>query len=711
MLHEGGHCLVFDQDGDISQGEGRGLFYDDIRYLSRWEMMLDGRSPQGLGVRVYEPNRSICVVTNPKLEGVKRETLGIVRTRILDGGVREEITLTNFGDEAASFELSLRFDADFRGVSQVEDAFEKGERVRQPKGFRARKLEGGGGLSLEWSRHGITLATHIHFEPEVSVRGQEAVFRIDIAPGEEQRLYCHVVPMAIVDERRGGIRFDLSDSDARCLAERRSLEREICATMPTLETDHAVLRGAYAHALRDMASLAMTKLEDVAGSARTVAAGVPWYTALFGRDSLLTSRLMLLADPEMAAGTLRILGELQGKTFDASSDEEPGKILHAYRRSLTRGESQRHPRYKTLDATPLYLLTASELVRHTGDFEIFEELWETIERAVSWIERYGDPDGDGLLEKDSTSGGGWKDSSDSVRYRDGRIVEPPVALVEIQGYTVRAFEALSGLCEEVGRDADAERLRVRAARLREQIVSRYWMSDRSFFAQALDGNKQRVDGLTSNAGQLLWCRAIPPEYASKVARVLMTEAFFSGFGIRTRASSEGGYNPISYHNGSIWPHDNAIIASGLAAYGHRAEAKRLIEALLEVMSHYPGFRPPEVFAGYPREPWGMPMAYYGANPLQAWASSGIIEIVRTLVGLEVDAVERKISVSPFALEEMSFLSWRGVHVGGKRLDIEVRFVDGRAETEVRGLSDDWTIAGARHGRVSSLLEPLPETWP
>lgn len=701
ILHDGAHCLVFDQDGDVTYGEGRGLYFDDIRYLSRWEMRLDGHCPQGLGVRVFEPNQSVCVVTNPKLEGVRRETLGIVRKRILDGGVREEIAVTNHGDETASFELSFILDADFRDVSQVENAFEKGEPVERPEGFRAQALEGHRGLVLEWDSKGIKLATEALFEPPVTVRKQEAVFRIEIAPGEEQKLYSHIVPMAISDERRGGRLIDMS-RDSAALSKRQPLERRILERMPKLDTDHAVLRDAYAHALRDMASLAMTQIEGLAGEGRTVAAGVPWYTALFGRDSLTAARLMLLADPDLTLGTLQILGQLQGKAFDESTSEQPGKILHAYRRNLAKGESQRYSRYKTLDATPLYLLTACELVRHQGDLGIFESLWPTLEKCVEWIERFGDMDGDGLLEKDSTSGGGWKDSSDSVRYRDGRIVEPPVALVEIQGYTARAFENFSDLCERTGRHSLAVRTRQHAARIREELLARYWMEDRSFFAQALDGKKQKVDSLTSNAGQLLWCRVIPDEYARKVADVLMTEAFFSGWGIRTRASSEGGFNPVSYHNGSVWPHDSGIIVSGLASYGYREEAKRVMEALLEATSHYPALRPPEVFAGYPKEPWQMPVAYFGANPLQAWASASIVEMVRTLLGLDVDAVERRLSLHPFALEDMSYLSWQGVHIGGRRTDIEVRFEGGKAEAEVHGLSDDWQIEGARTGMARPL---------
>lgn len=694
MLHEGINCLAFDGDGDITPGLGRGLYYDDIRYLSCWQLRLDDEQVQGLGARIREPNTSICFVTNPKLEGARRETLGIVRTRILDGGVREEIAITNHGDDEARFELSLKFGADFLDVSKVEESYEKGEPPPKPKGLHAEALPDHRGILLEMTHDDVALATRILFDKPARIKKRRAIFRVRIPRGETYRLYVEVQPVAIEGRGRPHRVLDTEERRRHALIERRREERRIIGSTPTLETDHAVLSIVYAHAIRDMASLSMTEIEDVEAEGRTVAAGVPWYTALFGRDALTAARLMLLADPDLAKGTLRILGRLQGTKCDESTHEQPGKILHAYRRNLARGETRRSARFRTLDATPLYLLLACEHVRHQGELSLIEELWPTLERAVEWMESFGDFDGDGLLEHDSKSGGGWKDSSDSVRYRDGRVVKPPVALIEIQGYAARALFLFAELCDRMGRGGWGERMRGRAERIREEILRRYWMEERSFFAQALDGDKRQVDSLTSNAGQLLWYRAIPEDYAHEIVRVLCSDVFFSGWGIRTRARGEGGYNPISYHNGSIWPHDTAIIASGFAAYGYRQEAKKVLEGLLRAIEQCEEMRPPEVFAGYPSVPFEVPIAYFGANPLQAWASAGVVESVRTLLGLEVNALDRRISLCPFALEEMSFLAWRGVHMGGNRVDIEVRFDDdGTSHAEVRGLPKDWKIEG------------------
>lgn len=695
ILHEGINCLVFDADGDITPGHGRGYYYDDIRYLSCWQMRVDGREMQPLGARVVEPNQAVCFSTNPKLEGVTRETLGIVRTRILDGGAREEIAITNFGDDAASFELSFDFDADFRDVSEVENIFETGTAKRgAPDDIRREALEGRG-LLFDLRRPGLEIATRISFDHEPNIIGNECRFDLTIAAGETYRLYLEISPLVIVLDESGARRcVEESKLDPEVLRRRRENEALIVSKTARLETDHPVLATAYAHAIRDLASLSMTNIDGMGEDARTIAAGIPWYTALFGRDSLTTARLTLLADPELAHGTLRILAHLQGSQCNDSKRERPGKILHAYRRNLAQGESKRSARYETLDATPLFLLTACEHARHQGDLSLVQSLWPNLERAVEWIERFGDFDGDGLLEHDSTSGGGWKDSRDAVRHRDGLIAKPPIALVELQGYGVRALSLFAELCLRLGHDDWAERAIIRAERMKEAIVTRYWMQERGFFAEALDGDKRQVDSLTSNVGHLLWCRAIPQEYADKVARVFGTEEFFSGFGIRTLASSEGGYNPISYHNGSVWPHDNAIVASGLAAYGHTEGAKRVIEALLSAIEHFELLRPPEVFAGYPAEPWHLPVAYFGANPLQAWASAGMVEIVRTLLGLDVNALSRRLSVRPFALEGMSFLAWEGVHVGGQRIDIEARFEKRGARVFVRGLSREWQLEGA-----------------
>lgn len=705
ILHEGINCLVLDLDGEITPGYGLGFYYDDIRYLSQWQLRLDGKAIQGIGARLVEPNKLISFSTNPSLETIQRERLSIIRTRILSGSIREEIVITNYGDDRASLDLSLLFDADYLDVSKVESMYERGEaRDEERRSARSKPLGEGHGLILHTESCGIEIATHIAYDRPFRREGRELRLRVDIDRGEEYRLYAEIAPIVAAEVGRG-VKRERGRSDTETIGARRREESRICAKTASLETDHPVLGVAYARAVSDLASLSMARVEGVEAEGRTIAAGVPWYCALFGRDSLTTARLMLLADPELALGTLRILAKLQGKRCEESNQEQPGKILHAYRRNLQKGELFREARYQTLDATPLYLVLACDYVDHQGDLGLIERLWPSVEGAVEWIERFGDFDGDGLLEYDSPSGGGWKDSSDSVRYRDGRIAEPPVALVEVQGYAARGFDRLSRLCEHLGRPDRAATMRAKSERLRELIFSRYWMEDRGFFAQALDGQKRIVDSLTSNPGHLLWHRVLPDEYAKRVARKLVSEAFFSGFGVRTRAEGEGGYNPISYHNGSVWPHENAIIASGLASYGYRDEARELIGGQLRLMAHCE--RPPEVIAGHSADRYRTPIAYFGANPIQAWASAGIIEMVRTVLGLEVDALAKRVRLSPIGLDGMSYLAWRGVHIGGFRVDIEARFRGERARATIRGLPRGWTLEGARRAEaVESMSIPL-----
>lgn len=695
-LHEGTSVVVCDDDGDIATGHGRGFYWDDTRFLSRYELRLDGKRPQALGAKLVRANEAVFFLGNPKLANVRRERLGVVRQHVLEGTFRDRIAITNYDIEPAIVRLTLRFGADFAGVSRIESIVETGGSPPPHRDVHHDARTDGTGLSLFARRGRVRLEARVSLDRPAKVHRGTATFLLHIPPGETFAL--EVVVAATVT----GTGVDAIRDGDPVAAEHAARVRMACAEAmvddaPTLETDHRVLERAYRSAVRDIAKL--TVGAGPATHETTLIAGIPWYTSIFGRDGLLSSLFALPVFPELAVGTLRLLSSLQGEKLDPDTEEEPGKIPHRYHRRLSQGDGGFSSTYQTLDATPLYLVALAAQARATGSLELVEQLTPHVERALTWLERFGDRDGDGLLESPRRWGSGWQDSDDAIRDEQGRFVEPPVALVEIQGFTARGLFELAELFEKLGRSERAAWMRARAELVRRVTLSHYWMDDRDYFASALDGKKQRVSALTSNGAHLLYCRLVPDDLARRMGGVLTAPRLFSGYGVRTRAAGQPGYDPISYHNGSVWPHDTAIAASGLAACGRLEEARVILDGLLSAVAQYPDARPPEVFAGYPAEPWGMPVEYFGANRPQAWASAALFEIVRTTLGLEVDAFERRVSLRPFALEGMTRLAWRDVHLGDARADLEARFDGDRVDVEVHGLPDGWTVETREPGET------------
>ncbi len=705
-LHQGTTFLVSDDDGDFAPEGDRGFFHLDTRFLSRHELRLDGKAPILLQPTVPHANEALYFLTNPPLEGAKRSTLGIVVRRSLGGGLRESVEIESFSGDPVRFELTLSFESDFQYILTVKKHVAGGDdggwtpKVhRDVRGRREVVLE----LDDAGPRHRTALAFDRDpdgLEPgkarfRISLRPRERwSVAIDVSPGIGDRL---VRPSPPSEEEVGAAR-----------DRRHALGRG----MPRAETDHPVLGRALDQASRDLAALRIKAQggagEDGGGGDYAIAAGIPWYMDLFGRDSLISSYESMLNDPGLARGTLDALARLQGKKVDLVSEERPGKILHEYRRGPLTPAARKlipsYPYYGTIDATPLYLVTLSEYVRATGDLEQARRLWPAVEAAVEWMRRWGDRDGDGFLEyeRDSDVGlvnQGWKDSNDSVRFRDGRIADPPIALVEVQGYAYDARRRTAELARRLGHGDAAERLEEEAAALRRRIRERYWLEDRAFYAEALDGAKRRVDALTSNPGHLLWTGAVEPDHAQAIAKVLLGDEMFTGYGVRTMGEREGGYNPVSYHDGSVWPHDNAIILAGLVRYGLAGEAARLANGLLAAFSKFAQAEPPELFCGHPAREFGTPVRYPTACRPQAWASGAATLLVRSVLGLEIDALERVVAVAPLAIDGLTRLDLTGIPAGGERIDVSVRVKGGRASAEVTRLPHGWRRVEPEQARV------------
>jgi glycogen debranching enzyme len=453
------------------------------------------------------------------------------------------------------------------------------------------------------------------------------------------------------------------------------------AEVPRIEADVDRVGHIFRKSVVDLAGLRLT--ESFGGyDASLPAAGLPWFMAIFGRDTLITSYMSLWVGPELARGALYALAAMQGKEVDDFRDEEPGKILHEIRHGeLTAlGKRPHSPYYGTADATPLWLILLSEYWRFTGDGGTCTELKRAALAALEWIDRYGDRDGDGYIEYDTRSSEGlenqgWRDSWDGVVFQDGSLPRRPLALCEIQGYVYDAKLRLAEIARQVWDDPDlAERLRKEAEALGERFNRDYWTDERDgFYVIGLDGEKNQVNSKTSNMGHLLWSGIVPEERAEKIVQQLFAESMFTGWGIRTLSTENGGYNPIGYHRGTVWPHDNAIISTGLSRYGYRDEANRVATAMFEA-SAFTEYRLPEVFAGFPRSHGRFPVRYPTACSPQAWATAAPFLWLRVMLGIEPEG--GKLSCDPHIPEEMGRVHLRGVHAFGERFDVSGRGTSG-----------------------------------
>lgn len=641
VINEDTTFLICDEVGDVPRGADFGLYYEDTRFLSAYSLRLDGRAPVFLSARPTDSFSAAHFLTNPALPGAGAAWLGIVRRRQVGRGLHEDIDITNYGPDEARFSLELGFDADFAHIFNVKGRRESGRPVpRRRGGIRLSLTEGGRSLRFELRRPTFVRRLVVNLSERPDRVGPRCRFKVSLRPRGRWHLG---IDFLTLDERdQGEPVYTCRSGPTFILGERLRRHQELVERAPRLETDSYVLQQAYGRAVHDFAALCV-RGEEVAGET-VIAAGIPWFVALFGRDSLITAYQTLNFFPEVAGEVLRTLGRHQGTRIDRRRAEEPGKILHEYRYGVTTAAHRGfppYPYYGSVDATPLFLMVAGSLFRLTGNPEPFRALRPNLLAALEWVERFGDRDGDGYLEyiregRVGLANQGWKDSGDSVRFADGRLAEPPIALCEVQGYAYAARLGLAEILEALGEAEAAARLRAAAAELKARFNRDFWLENRRFFAEALDGRKDRVDSLTSNGGQVLWTGIVERSLAGEVARRLLEPEFFSGWGVRTMAAGEGAYNPVSYHNGSVWPHDNSLILAGLARYGFYDEAATLAGGLLEALGAQPEFRFPELFAGYGRDEAPFPVEYPTACRPQAWATGSVFLLLSTMLGLRAD---------------------------------------------------------------------------
>lgn len=705
-INEGTTFLIANQLGDVLPGTEYGLYRRDIRYLSRYQLLLSGVTPIVLTARLEDHQRSVHLLTNAQIGDWPQGSFVVSRSRTVADGLHEDIEISSYVDQFIYLELGFAFDADFAHIFQVRGHVSEmqGSADAVTASFSHGAREDPSRLILAAPERHVGWLTEIRFSipPTVDTPSERPVFRIGLPPRGTARLGVDVIlhqpnePPAYPRVTTRHAREPGRDAVIRA-------EESFLAEAPKLDSDSFPLCQAYDRALRDLAALRI-KGEDVSEHEYAVAAGIPWFMALFGRDSLITGYQTLPFLPDIARGALRAVARLQGTKVDPATQEEPGKILHEYRVDTSPGHEAlipRFPYYGTIDATPLFLILLAETHRWTGDLELVRELWPNALRALEWMDTYGDEDHDGYIEyirrgDRGLQNQGWKDSWDSIRFADGRIAEPPIALCEVQGYAYAARLAMAELAELLDERDVAMSQRLAAEKLRASFNVDFWLGRRGFYALALDGQKRPVDALASNAGHCLWSGIVDEHRADAVAERLLAQDMFSGWGIRTMGTEEGGYNPIGYHTGSVWPHDSAIIADGLLRSGHHAKASRVIEGLIDAAGRFEQYRLPELFGGYSRSEYRFPVEYPTACSPQAWAAGSIPLALTTILGLRADVQRRHIEIHPTIpsiSDPIHYLRLSGIRIGDGELDVEVQQVGNEVRTSLRKAPRGFKVEG------------------
>jgi glycogen debranching enzyme len=671
-LKHGDAFAVLDSHGDIgiSAGTPEGLFFRDTRYLSRFELLIQGKRPQLLGSVIQDDNAALVVdLTNGEVDpadrfGLPRDSIALDRTKFMwSEACFERIAFRNFDTRARSFHLGLRFDADFR------DLFEVRGTPRARRGSRTARVAGRDTVDLTYlGLDGTTRVTRLSFDPPPArLTASEAEFVVALEPGGRGSIF-------VIIDFSDGKRTPPPNFLAAYREKRRDM-RTKTAGIATVASSNDLFNEVCVRATTDLYTL-MTHTPY----GLYPYAGIPWFSTVFGRDGIITAMLLLWVDPSIARGVLDYLAATQATERDEAADAQPGKILHERRlgEMAALGEVPFRRYYGTIDATPLFVMLAGMYFRRTGDKAAIQGLWPHIEAALRWCDEFGDRDGDGFVEyfRESKTGlvnQGWKDSHDSIFHADGRLAEGSIALVEVQAYVFAAKLNAANLADALGHNRRADVLRAEAEMLRRRFEEAFWCEDLGIYALALDGDKRPCRVRTSNAGHALFAGIVQPDRARRTAEALMGQESFSGWGIRTLASDEARFNPMSYHNGSVWPHDNALIAQGFARYGLKDKATRVFEAMFEAATYQESRRLPELFCGFLRHRRRGPTAYPVACSPQAWAAATPFAFLAASAGLDIDHALNEVRfTSPELPNFVDEVTFRGLALGEARLTLQMR---------------------------------------
>jgi glycogen debranching enzyme len=679
-LLDGTTFCISASNGDIDRGGVHGLFVRDTRFCSRFVVRIDGQTTQAVSTISSEPfARTFLSRVRPTVQHPD-PSIVLCRHRYVGDGMHEVLELKNLHDAPATIDLAIDVAADFAHIFEVKD-----DHVR-PRGFH----------SVEATEHAVLFefrdrALRRRLSVSVPHGAQSGPGIVTISPTIPGRSSwtCSLLFQVELDGRaieprtRSGAPASWFDPAAR--------SQSHPSNPPKIQLSDEAFSIGVRRAEEDLRAL---RIVDPDHPEETiVAAGAPWYMALFGRDSLLTSWMALPVEPALAEGTLRALARQQATALVPEADEEPGKILHELRFRLEgpANGAAASAYYGSVDSTPLFVMLLGEARRWGLSPEIVDELIPHADRSIEWIEQYGDRDGDGFVEyarltDDGFPNQGWKDSPDGVTFADGTVATAPIALCEVQGYVYAAYAARYTLAVERGEHEVAARCAERARSLRSAFNETFWVSEGEYFALGLDRDKRRIDSLTSNIGHLLWTGIVDDDKAAAIARHLVGDDLFSGWGIRTLAASMAAYNPMSYHNGSVWPHDSAIAVAGLMRYGFVDEAHQVLRGMLDALNSFHG-RFPELFSGFSRQEFAEPVAYPTACAPQAWASGALFLMLRTILRLDPSVGARAISLAPALPPTVDRVSIDRVRLDGEVIAIAIE----HGAVTISGLAEDVTV--------------------
>jgi glycogen debranching enzyme len=673
-IHEGQTVLVTEPDGQVVWPSQRGLYFRDTRVISAWTIfangepwdLLNGGAVAYHAARIFQTNRAFASEDGP----IAARTLGLVIGRHIDGGLHEDIEITNNGPNSVRFNLEIVIRADFADIFEVKS----GQIVRR------------GRITTSWSNKlQVVRITYRNrdFCREVIVRtgdgdGKPTVvangrLSFDIALKAGQAWHRCLTYDLVYGAKR--IRAPRECTPSSATSSHAGAMDDWQRTVLKIETSNEEFYRCYNQGVEDMAALRLP-LKGTDHMVFVPAAGLPWLVALFGRDTLIVSLQTMIVYPEFAAGALEVLGQLQAKARDDYRDAEPGKIPHELRYGeLAHFKLIPHtPYYGTADATPLYLVSLHAAWRATGDRALIERRLPNAEACLTWIDKYGDRDGDGFQEYQTRSAAGyenmgWKDSGDAVMYPDGTLVRGSKALCELQGYVYDAWLRMAEIYDELGNKRRANALRNKAAALFKKFNEAFWDEKSGFYAFALDGEKKKVLSVVSNVGQCLWSGIIAPKRAGKVVKRLMRKDMWSGWGIRTLSADHPSFNPYNYQTGAVWPHDNALIALGMRRYGFAAEAAAVARDISGAASHFLLNQLPELYGGLQRDPTSFPVQYLGANVPQAWAAGTPFMLLQAMLGLRQDAPRGRLYVDPALPDWLPDVTLTDLRLGRRRFDI------------------------------------------
>ncbi len=685
-------------NGDMDGTRPHGFFFRDTRFVSGWRLRVNGKDVEPLAGTAIEPYRAMFVgrVGGNALESESHVI--VERHRSLDGGMVERIVVHNYSNETFAVTVQLEVSADFADLFDVKAGIRRA-------GDGSMSHHGKDGLEFSGTAGDHRLLVRIRDYQAVAAPGG-LEYRIALPPQGEWVTEVAIEPS--IDGR--GSEQDARMGQAAGAASFPAVrQREWKEQVPSVEVAHYEVGRALLTGRRDLGSL---RIFDAAHDGRVVvAAGAPWFMALFGRDSLLASFLSLSVDSSLALGTIQALAELQGTGTNPQTEEEPGKILHEVRlgssQSPELGSSGAY--FGSVDSTPLFVTVAGELTRWGVGGQTLHRLLPAIDAALGWIERTCAKDPHGFLAyRRSTPTGlanqGWKDSWDGVTFADGRVAEAPLALCEVQGYVYTAYLARALIAQQAGDEETTQHYAAKARRLKDRFNEKFWMADRGYFALAIDGDGRQVDSCASNMGHSLWSGIVDHDKAPQVARTLMSPEMFTGWGVRTLSSRMKAYNPASYHNGSVWPHENALIAGGLMRYGFVAESQRVATSLMEAAAFHDG-RLPELFCGLDRSSHPVPVPYPTSCSPQAWAAAAPMHLLRVMLRLDPVLTEGKLYLDPVLPAEWGKVHLRNITVGDNKINLTAN----GTRFHLEGVKEDLEVRRGRRGPLADMLDVMPGT--